>query len=142
MLATAGPMRPVTGATVVNQAAAALSVLCGLGFGVPGVYGALYVASMKRSGCFWAFRPTGRDRSSTSASTSLPLLHGFVVVYAAEVGVGMLLWMNRRVGGWLSIALLPFEPAYWVGFACPSALSLAGLRTIAVVAALRRDAMR
>lgn len=48
---------------------------------------------------------------------TVPLLAGFAVVCGAEVIAGRLLW--RGSGKKLSLALLPFEIAYWIGFALP-----------------------
>lgn len=43
----------------------------------------------------------------------------FVLVAAAEVIVGALLWTGRRAGPVLAIVLLPIELVFWIGFALP-----------------------
>lgn len=91
-----------------------------LGFGPLAVYGAVYFA---RHGEVWHFAgfPAYGDGpfESIGVPTSVDLLVGFAAVCAAEVVVGVLLWRQRRIGLWLSLALLPLEVAYWIGFALP-----------------------
>jgi hypothetical protein len=43
----------------------------------------------------------------------------FLVVCAAELVSGWLLWRCRRAGAVLALALLPVEFAFWIGFALP-----------------------
>ncbi len=69
--------------------------------------------------------------------TSIPLLAGFEAVCFAEVVVGALLWSGSPAGIWLSFALLPFEFAYWIGFALPFGPIFGIIRTILVIIALR-----
>jgi hypothetical protein len=49
----------------------------------------------------------------------VPLQTAFVAVCAAEVVDGYLLWRGRPAGRVLSLALLPVELVFWVGFALP-----------------------
>ncbi len=53
--------------------------------------------------------------------TTVPLLVAFLVVCVAELVMGWLLWRGRRSGTVLAFALLPFELAFWVGFALRAA---------------------
>jgi hypothetical protein len=69
--------------------------------------------------------------------TSVPLLAGFVTVCAAEVALGAWMWTGRRSSLMLSSALLPFEVAYWLGFALPGGFALGAAR-----AAIRHRAAR
>jgi hypothetical protein len=132
--ADAGPLSKVAGG---------LSLLLGLGFGIPGVIGTIRFAEYNS---VWKFMglPTYGNGPFTDIGipTSIPLLVGFVVVCAAEVVVGVVLWVRPRAGAWLSIALLPLELAYWIGFALPFGPVLGALRTLAVVPALRRPGVR
>jgi hypothetical protein len=64
--------------------------------------------------------------------TSVPLLAAFLLVCAAEVVAGWLLWRCRRGGGVLALALMPLELAFWVGFALPLGPP-AGLARIALI---------
>jgi hypothetical protein len=62
----------------------------------------------------------------------VPLLVGFLVVCAAEVVAGYLLWTEASGAVAFSFALLPFELAFWVGFALPFG-PLLGLARVAVL---------
>ncbi len=100
--------------------AGALAWAAGLGFGVPGAYGAVHLA---RHGEVWTFLgfPTYGDGPFDAAglSTTVPLQTAFVAVCAAEVVDGVLLWRGHPAGRRLSWALLPAELAFWTGFALP-----------------------
>jgi hypothetical protein len=130
-------MRKVA-AVVPWRVAASQAWLSGLGFGLPGVYGTAYFA---RHGHVWTFQgfPTyrGEPFEAIGLPTSVGLLSGFVIVCATEVVAGNLLWKRQRSGLWLSLALLPLEAAYWIGFALPFGPLLGAVRTAAVVVAFR-----
>jgi hypothetical protein len=118
---------------VKPRIAGALSVVTGLGFGLPGIPGLVHLA---REGEVWTFMgfPTYGDGPFESAGIdSTPaLLGGFLAVCAAEVGVGVALWRGR--GRTASLALLPFELAYWIGYALPFGPLLGAGRTALVLA--------
>lgn len=128
-------------AGTLSKVAGGLSLLLGLGFGIPGMIGTVRFADY---GSVWQFMglPTYGNGPFVDVGipTTVPLLVGFVVVCAAEVVVGVLLWVWPRLGGWLSIALLPFEVAYRIGFALPFGPVLGALRSLAVIPALRGTA--
>lgn len=69
---------------------------------------------------------------SAGLDTSVPLLAAFVVVCVVEVVLGVLLWMRRWSGAALSLALLPLEFAFWIGFGLPFG-PVAGIVRTAVV---------
>ena len=77
------------------RVAAVLSVLLGLGFGVPGVLGAMHLA---RTGEVWTLMgfPTygGGPFERIGLTSTVPLILGFVAVCAAEVVLGVLLWVD------------------------------------------------
>ena len=102
------------------RVAAVLSLLLGLGFGVPGVLGAMHLA---RTGEVWTLMgfPTygGGPFERIGLTSTVPLILGFVVVCAAEVVLGVLLWVDAPHAVLLSHLLLPFELIYWIGFALP-----------------------
>ena len=104
----------------LRRSAAATAALAGLGFGIPGVLGVRHFA---RTGEVWTFMgfPTYGDGpfESIGASTSTPLLVGYVVVCAAETGLAVALWRGARGADRASTLLLPAEAAYWIGFALP-----------------------
>ncbi|WP_299929616.1 hypothetical protein [uncultured Nocardioides sp.] len=121
----------------MTRAAAVCSLVLGLGFGLPGSYGAWCYA---RNGEVWRFLgfPTygGGPFERWGLPTSLPLLLGFVAVCAAEVAVGVLLWRDTAAAPWLALALLPVELVFWIGFALPFGPLLGLARTALVVAVL------
>lgn len=121
----------------MTKAAAVCSVVLGLGFGLPGAYGAWFFA---RHGEVWTFLgfPTYGDGpfEHRGLATSVGLLLGFVAVCAAEVVVGVLLWRDATWAPWMALALLPIELVFWIGFALPFGPLLGLARTALVVAIL------
>jgi hypothetical protein len=121
-----------------SRVAAGLAWATGLGFGPLAVYATAYLA---RHGDVWYFMgfPTYGDGpfEAIGVPTTAPLLAGFATVCTAEVVLGVLLWRRRRDALWLSLALLPVEMAYWLGFALPFGPLFGAARTIAVLAASR-----
>jgi hypothetical protein len=71
--------------------------------------------------------------------TSVPLLSAFLLVCAAEVVTAWMLWHLRPAGVWTSWMLLPFEFAFWIGFALPVGPVLGCARSLALLP-VRRDA--
>jgi hypothetical protein len=124
----------MTSATTSSRVAAGFAVLSGLGFGLPAAYGAVHFA---RHGTVWQFMgfPTYGHGPFEKAGlpTTVPLLAGFAAVCGAEVLAASLLWRGRRAGKTLSLVLLPFEAAYWIGFALPLGPLLGVGRTVAVL---------
>lgn len=121
----------------MTKAAAVCSLVLGLGFGLPGAYGAWFYA---RHGEVWTFLgfPTYGEGpfERWGLPTSPALIVGFVVVCAAEVVVGVLLWRDAIIAPWLALALLPIELVFWIGFALPFGPLLGLVRTVLVVAIL------
>jgi hypothetical protein len=121
----------------VTKAAAVCSVLLGLGFGLPAVYGAWYFARHEQVWTFLGF-PTYGDGpfERWGVPTSVGLLLGFVAVCAAEVVVGVLLWRDAPLAPWLALALFPVELVFWIGFALPFGPVLGLARTVLVISSL------
>jgi hypothetical protein len=117
-------------------AAAILSILLGLGFGIPGALGAIHFA---RTGQVWTFMgfPTygGGPFEGLGLATSVPLLLTFVLVCLAEVIVGVMLLTNAPYAETAAYALLPFELAFWIGFALPLGPPLGIARTVLLLLA-------
>ena len=121
----------------VTKAAAVCSLVLGLGFGLPGVYGAWYFAQHNQAWTFLGF-PTygGGPFERWGLPTSTALLLAFAAVCGAEVVVGVLLWRDAATAPWLALALLPAELVFWIGFALPFGPLLGLARTVLVVAVL------
>ena len=118
------------------KTASVLSALAGLGFGVPCVFAIRY---LQQHGEVWTFLgfPTYGDGPFERAgiSTTVPLLVAFLLVCALEVVDAWLLWQGSRAGAVLALALLPFELAFWIGFALPFGPAMGIPRAILVILA-------
>lgn len=112
------------------------SVLLGLGFGIPGIVGARYLS---RTGELWTFLgfPTyGHGPfERLGLPTTVPLMSGFVLVCAAEVVSGILLWTDASYATAVSWALLPAELVFWIGFALPLGPVVGLIRTVLLLLA-------
>lgn len=115
----------------MRLAAGLLSVLLGLGFGLPCVFA---IRNFARTGEVWTFMgyPTyGHGPfESIGIQTSVPLLVGFLAVCAAEVVVGVMILAGTHYASVVSYALLPIEFAFWIGFALPFGALLGVARTV------------
>ena len=121
----------------MQTGAGIIAILTGLGFGVPGLLGMLYFARHRTVWTLMGFPTYGSGPFERSGiPTTIPLLAGFVVVCAAEILVGLLLVFGWNGALWLSIALLPFELAYWYGFALPFGFVLGAIRAALVIGVL------
>ncbi len=110
--------------------AGAVSVLLGLAFGVPCVLGIRHFAQTGQVWNFMGFPTYGEGPfERIGVPTSIPLLVGFLSVCVAEVAVGLMLWAGVSHAASLSYALLPFELAFWIGFALPFGPILGVVRT-------------
>ena len=118
----------------MRQAAGSLSLVLGLGFGIPGVLGIRHFVQTGEVWTFMGFPTYGNGPfERIGLQTSVPLLLGFVVVCLAEVAVGVLLWADAPNAATLSYVLLPFELAFWIGFALPFGPILGIARTVLLI---------
>ena len=110
--------------------AGAVSLVLGLGFGVPCAIGTVHLA---RTGDVWQFLgfPTygGGPFERVGITTTVPLMVTFLVVCVAETVLAAVLWAGHRFGGRMSHLLLPFELVFWIGFALPVGPPLGLART-------------
>ena len=121
----------------MTKAVAVCSLVLGLGFGLPGAYGAWFYSRQGEAWTLLGF-PTygGGPFERWGLPTSTALLLGFVAVCAAEIAVGVLLWRDATTALWLALALLPVELVFWIGFALPFGPLLGLARTALVVAVI------
>ncbi|MDZ5620928.1 hypothetical protein [Nocardioides bizhenqiangii] len=123
----------------MTRSAGVLAVLLGLGFGIPGAIGVRHFAQHHEVWQSLGFPTYGAGPFERAGiPTTVPLLLGFVVVCAAEVGLGVLLLADWHPALWLSLAILPFELAYWTGFALPFGFVLGLARVALTVPVLLR----
>jgi len=120
----------------VIRAAAICSWVLPAGFGLPGVYGTWYFADHDQVWSFVGF-PTYGDGpfEDIGVETTVRLLAAFVLICAGEAIVGWMLWQHRSSATTLSLALLPLELVFWIGFALPFAFVIGAARTVLVVMA-------
>ncbi len=102
------------------KVAALCSAMLGLGFGIPCAIGLLHFARHHEIWTFLGF-PTygGGPFEKVGLPTRVPLLLGYLVVCAAEVAVAVALWVDAPHAAAYSLALLPVEAVFWIGFALP-----------------------
>ncbi len=123
-----------TASKAMVKLATVLSICLGLGFGLPCAYGIRYLSTTGEVWMFLGF-PTygGGPSEAIGIQTTVPLLVTFLVICGLEVVAGWLLWRGLRAGAVLAVALLPFELAFWIGFALPLGLLLGLARAILVI---------
>ncbi len=109
----------------------------GLMFGIPGIFGIRHFAETGKVLQFMGF-PAYGDGPFLSAGikTTIVLLAGFVVVCAIETAVGVSLLARWTPALWIQFALIPFELAYWWGFALPFGFVFDAARVIFAILAL------
>jgi hypothetical protein len=115
-------------------AAGSISAFLGLGFGLPCFFGIRHFA---RTGELWNFMgfPTygGGPLERIGVPTSTPLLVGFLAVCLAELAAGVMIWSDAPSAKIISLALLPLELVFWIGFALPLGPPLGLARTVLVL---------
>ncbi len=117
-------------------AAAICSIFLGLAFGIPAILGTLHFAQTGEVWMFMGFPSYGGGPfERIGLATTVPLLIGFVCVCLAEVAVGVMLLLGVPRAATLSYLLLPFEFAYWFGFALPFGPPFGIARTVLLLLA-------
>jgi hypothetical protein len=115
-------------------AAGSISALLGVGFGLPCFFGIRHFA---RTGEVWSFMgfPTYGNGpfERIGIPTSTPLLIGFLAVCLAELAAGVMIWSDAPGAKLVSLALLPLELAFWLGFALQLGPLLGLPRTVLVL---------
>jgi len=113
-----------------------MSLLLGLGFGIPGVIGMVHFARTHEVWTLWGL-PTygGGPFERVGMNTSVPLLAAFVVVCAAELVTATMLWTDASGAVAATWVLLPLELAFWIGFALPFGPIVAVVRTLLILLA-------
>jgi hypothetical protein len=120
----------------MKQVAGAVSLFLGLGFGLPGIFAILNFAQTGEVWTFMGFPTYGNGPfERIGVQTSSALLVGFLIVCIAEVALGVMLWAGTPYAPAASYALLPFELAFWIGFALPFGPLLGIARTFLLLLA-------
>ena len=104
----------------MTRIAGSVSLFLGLGFGLPCVFAIRHFAQTGGVWTFMGFPTYGNGPfERIGVQTSTALLVAFLLVCIAEVAVGLMLWAGTPYAPIVSYALLPFELAFWIGFALP-----------------------
>ena len=120
------------------RAAAVLSAINGLGFGVfciPAIRNLLKGDELPVVLGFTAYG--GGPFERVGIPTTVPLLAGFLLVCTLECVAGWLLWGGSRVGAILALGLVPLGGIFWWGFALPMAPLFALARTALILVSWR-----
>jgi len=116
------------------RAAAVLAVVPGLGFGVFCLPAIWYFVRYEQVWYTFGFPAYGNGPfERMGVPTSAPLLSAFLLVCATELAAAWLLWRLRPAGVRLATVLLPFEFAFWIGFALPFGPVFGAARTLALL---------
>ena len=92
----------------------------GLGFRLPCVFAIRHFAQTGEVWTFLGFPTYGNGPfERIGVQTNTAVLVAFLFVCIAEVAVGLMLWAGTPNALIVSYALLPFELAFWIGFALP-----------------------
>jgi hypothetical protein len=119
------------------RVAAVLTGVYAAGFGLSTIPVALYLRGRGQLPTFFdLFEMYGGPWSARLAqSTFIGLLITFLAVNAVTAWAAWLLWNGSKPGAVLSLALLPIEAVFWVGFALPIPWLLGAVRVVLIVLA-------
>jgi hypothetical protein len=127
----------------MRRAAGSVSIFLGLGFGLPGVFAIWHFARTREVWTFMGFPTYGNGPfERIGVRTSTALLVGFLLVCIAEVAVGVMLWAGASYAPTMSFGLLPFELAFWIGFALPLGPLLGIARAVLLLRARTLESQR
>ena len=103
------------------QIAAVLTWVYAAGFGIPVAYVAPHLVRHGTLPTFMGMFPMygGPWSSRVGTPALVALLISFAVLTLAAAWAGWLVWQGSRTGAVLSLALLPIEAVFWIGFALP-----------------------
>lgn len=123
-----------------TRAARVAAVVAGayaVGFGLPTVPVSIYLMKEGSLPSFFGLFDmyAGPWSHGFDDGTFVVLLISYLPVTAAAAYAAWQLWRGSRRGGVLSLALLPLEAVYWLGFALPIPWLLGAARVALVAAA-------
>jgi hypothetical protein len=127
------PVRPARAAAVVTWCYAA-------GFGLPTVPVAVYLLQRGRLPSFLGLFDmyAGPWSNRLDDGPFAVVLISFLPVTAAAAWAARHVWRGSRRGAIVSLALLPVEAVFWIGFALPIPWVLGAARVALLTAAWRR----
>ncbi len=108
----------------------------GLGFGLPCLYGIWYFLKTRTIATFLGFPTYGNGPfEKIGIQTTVPLLTGFLLVSILECICGWGLWQGEKGTAFLSLAIIPVELFFFIGFALPFGPPFILIRTILLLLA-------
>lgn len=119
----------------MRTTAGVLSIVLGLGFGLPCIGGIRHLARTGEVWTFLGFPTYSGPFERIGLITTVPLLVAFLVVCLLEVVVGALLIGGHQHASLMSHLLLPFELVFWAGFALPFGPIVGVPRTVLLIVA-------
>ena len=121
------------------RVAAVVTWVYAAGFGLSTIPVALYLHWRGQLPTFFdLFEMYGGPWSARLAQgTLIALLIAFLAVNAVTAWAAWLLWNGSKPGAVLSLALLPIEAVFWVGFALPIPWLLGAVRVVLIILAWR-----
>ena len=130
---------PVSRGTPAARWAGGVGVGYAAAFGLPAVPIGVFVLRERRLPWLWDLFPMygGPWWDAMTVTEFVGSLGAFVAVNAVVAAGGILLWTGRRAGAVLSLAPLPLEVVFWIGYALPFPPLIALLRLALVVVAWR-----
>lgn len=102
----------------------------GLGFGIPCIYSIWYFLKTRNIATLMGFPCYGSGPfEKIGIYTTVPLLFGFMLVCSLECICGWGLWNGDKGSAVLSLAIIPVELIFFIGFALPFGPPLIVIRT-------------
>ena len=116
------------------KAASIVSWLLGVGFGFPCIYGIWHMYKGKGIAYVMGFPSYGYGPfEKIGIYTSITLLFSFLLVCILECLAGQMVWNADKGGAMLSLAIVPLEMLFYIGFALPFGPPLAIIRTMLIL---------
>jgi hypothetical protein len=122
------------------RAAAVVTWAYAAGFGAPTVPVAVYLLQRGRLPSFFGMFDmyAGPWSKRLEDGPFVVLLISFLPVTAAAAWAARRVWRGSRRGAVISLALLPLEAVFWIGFALPIPWMIGAARVALLAAARRR----
>ena len=104
--------------------------LVAAGFGAPAPFVASHYLRERQLPSFMGLFPMygGGPLDRVSPEVFAVILGLFTALSALEAYAGWLLWNGETLGVWMTLAVLPIEVMFWIGFALPIPPVVAVLR--------------
>ena len=116
------------------KTASVMAWISGAGFGLPCIYGIYHLWKGKGIAYVMGLPTYGQGPfEKIGVHSTLSLLTGFLLLCILECLAGQMLWGMNKGGAVLSLAIIPLELTFFIGFALPFGPPLLVIRTILVL---------